>query len=137
MQHAKLFAILLPLFLLIDLLWLGVLMKDFYSRELGEMARRQGESLAPRWGAAILVYLLIPGGLVLFVRPQCTAAPWWQVFAWGAVYGLIVYGVYDLTNLSVLERWSVRMALADLAWGTILCGTLALVMRPVDSWLGS
>lgn len=137
MQQAKLFGIVLLLFLLIDLLWLGVLMKDFYSRELGEMARRQGGSLAPRWGAAILVYLLIPGGLVLFVRPQCIAAPWWQVFAWGAVYGLVVYGVYDLTNLSVLDRWSVRMTLADIAWGTMLCATLAAVMCLVDRWLGN
>ena len=69
MQNWKLFAIVLPIFLLIDLVWLGVVMKGFYSQELGELARRQGAALAPRWGAAILVYLLIPGGLVLFVRP--------------------------------------------------------------------
>ena len=69
MQNWKLFAIVLPIFLLIDLLWLGVVMKGFYSQELGELARRHGVVLAPRWGAAMLVYLLIPGGIVLFVRP--------------------------------------------------------------------
>ena len=69
MQGFKVFGIVLPIFLLIDLIWLGVIMKDFYSRELGELTRRQDAALAPRWGAAILVYLLIPGGLVLFVRP--------------------------------------------------------------------
>jgi hypothetical protein len=83
MQSWKLFAIVLPIFLLIDLLWLGVVMKAFYSQELGELARRQGAALAPRWGAAMLVYLLIPGGIVLFVRPLLgengTA---WQSFGW-------------------------------------------------------
>ena len=116
MQNWKLFAIVRPIFLLIDLLWLGVVMKAFYSQELGELARRQGSAIAPRWGAAMLVYLLIPGGIVLFVPPLLgengTA---WQAFGWGALFGLVLYGVYDLTNLAVLEKWTVRMTLADIA----------------------
>ena len=59
MQNWKLFAILLPIFLFIDLLWLGIVMKGFYSHELGELARRQGAALAPRWGAARLIYRLL------------------------------------------------------------------------------
>ena len=51
-----------------DLLWLGVVMKDFYSHELGALARREGLGLAPRWSGH-LVYLLIPAGIVIFVRP--------------------------------------------------------------------
>ena len=136
MQNWKLLAIVLPIFLFIDLLWLGVVMKGFYSHELGELARRQGTALAPRWGAAILVYLLIPGGLVLFVRPLLGMnATAWQAIGWGAVYGLVLYGVYDLTNLAVLEKWTVRMTLADIAWGCVLCGTISGVMRLVENWL--
>ena len=55
MQSWKLFAIVAPICLFVDLLWLGIVMKGFYSQELGELARRQGASLAPRWGAALLV----------------------------------------------------------------------------------
>jgi len=136
MHNWKLFAILLPIFLLVDLLWLGVVMKGFYSHELGELARRQGTALTPRWGAAILVYLLIPGGLVLFVRPLLGMnATAWQAIGWGAVYGLVLYGVYDLTNLAVLEKWTVRMTLADIAWGCVLCGTMSAAMRLIDNWL--
>jgi uncharacterized membrane protein len=136
MQTGKLFAIVLPIFLLMDLLWLGVVMKSFYSQELGELARRDGAALAPRWGAAMLVYLLIPGGIVLFVRPllgeNSTA---WQGFAWGALFGLVLYGVYDLTNLAILEKWTVRVTLADIAWGCVLCGTISVVMTLADRWL--
>ena len=136
MQNWKLLAIMLPIFLFIDLLWLGVVMKGFYSHELGELARRHGTALAPRWGAAILVYLLIPGGLVLFVRPLLGVnATTWQAIGWGALYGLVLYGVYDLTNLAVLEKWTVRMTLADIAWGCVLCGTISVIMRFVDGWL--
>lgn len=136
MHNLKLFAIMLPIFLFIDLLWLGIVMKGFYSQELGELARRQGTALAPRWGAAVLVYLLIPGGLVLFVRPLLGVnATTWQAIGWGALYGLILYGVYDLTNLAVLEKWTVRMTLADIVWGCILCGTMSAIMRLVQNWL--
>lgn len=138
MRGLKLFALLLPVFLILDLSWLGILMKSFYSSELGELARRQGESFAPRWGAAILVYLLIPGGLVLFVRPLIGAhAATWQAIVWGAVYGLILYGVYDLTNLAVLEKWTLKMTLADVAWGCTLCAVVSACMRLIDGWLGN
>ena len=62
MQNLKFLAIVLvlPIFPRIDLLWLGVVIKGFYSRELGELAHRQGGALALRWGAALLVYLPFP-----------------------------------------------------------------------------
>ena len=128
--------ILTPIVLVIDLLWLGVVMKGFYAQEIGGLMRRNGESLAPRWGAALLVYLLIPAGVVLFVRPLLgEQAAMWQAFAWGAVFGLVLYGVYDLTNLAVLEKWTLRLTLADMAWGGVLCGTSSVLLQFVDRWL--
>lgn len=133
MQNLKLFTILAPIFLLLDLLWLGGAMQGFYDQELGELARRQGAAIAPRWGPAALVYLLIPGGLVLFVRPRLgNKSTLWQAFGWGAAFGLTLYGVYSLSNLAVLEKWTARMALADIAWGCVLCGATAAMMRLVD-----
>ena len=133
MANWKMFLIVLAAFLVLDFVWLGLLMKNFYNAELGELARRQGNALAPRWGAAALVYVLIPAGVVLFVRPllgdQTTYA---QAFGWGALFGVVVYGVYDLTNLAVLEKWTVRMTMIDIVWGGVLCGTMATLMRVVD-----
>lgn len=132
----KLFAIVLPVFLVIDCLWLGLIMPGFYSQELGELARRKAGALAPRWGAALLVYLLIPGGIVLFVRPQLgPASSVWQTFGWGALFGLVLYGVYDLTNLAVLEKWTLRMTVADIAWGCVLCGSCSIIMKFAERWL--
>ncbi|MFN0060151.1 MAG: DUF2177 family protein [Planctomycetota bacterium] len=135
MQSWKLFVILLPFFLLLDLLWLG-LMKNFYSQEFGELARRHGTAIAPRWGAAILVYLLIPGGIVIFVRPLLGEnGSCWPAFGWGALFGLVLYGVYDLSNFALLEKWTVRMTLVDMTWGCVLCGTISVVMRFLNGWL--
>lgn len=129
----KLLAIVVPIFLALDLFWLGLIMKDFYARELGDLARRQAGSLAPRWGAALLVYVLIPIGLVLFAAPH-DGATWASAIGRAALFGLVLYGVYDLTNFAVLEKWTLRMTLADIAWGTTLCGILGTVMQACTRW---
>jgi len=111
-------------------------MKDFYAHEIGVLTRRNGQTLAPRWVPALLVYLLIPAGLVLFVRPLLAEqTSLGQVFAWGALFGLVLYGVYDFTNLAVLDKWTLRVTLVDLAWGTFLCGAGSLILRGLDRWL--
>ena len=119
-----------------DAVWIGVLMKGFYSSELGEIARRDNGSLAPRWPAAVLVYLLIPLGIILFVRPAMGAgASLPAALGWGAAYGFIGYGIYDLTNRATLERWSIRLTIIDMAWGATICALSASLMLVVQRWL--
>lgn len=128
--------LLAPLVLVIDLVWLGVVMKNFYAQEIGDLMRRNDAGLTPRWGPAAMVYSLIPAGLVMFVRPLLgDDSSLWLTFAWGAVFGLVLYGVYDFTNLAVLENWTYRVTLADVAWGGVLCGTSSLLMRLLEGWL--
>jgi len=133
MSFAKLYLSVLLAFAALDALWLGVLMKGFYSNELGEIARRHEGALAPRWPAAILVYLLIPLGIVLFVRPAMgTSATLPQALGWGAAYGFIGYGIYDLTNRATLARWSLKLTAIDLAWGATICAASAAVLWTVE-----
>ena len=136
MRDLKLFLLVLPVFLLVDLTWLGVVMKNFYSSEFGDLMRRRDGGMAPRWGAALLVYFLIPGGLVLFVRPLVGPdASYLRAATWGAVFGLVLYGVYDLTNLATLEKWSLRVTIADMIWGTVLSAVMACWLRFLDGKL--
>lgn len=129
MSSVRLLLVVAPVVLLVDLVWLGVLMKPFYEQQIGVLARREGAALAPRWPAALGVYLLIPAGIVLFVRPHLgPEAHAGQAIAWGAAYGLVVYGVYDLTNRAVLQHWPLLLTLVDIAWGCSLCGLGGLVL---------
>lgn len=132
-REALLLCLLLPPFLILDLTWIGICMQDFYNTEMGDLARRVGGAMAPRWSAALPVYLLLPAGIVLFVRPRLTpGAGLPAAFGWGAVYGLIVYGVYDLTNMAVLEKWTWRMTACDIAWGCVLCGLSAALLTLIE-----
>lgn len=132
----KLLLIVAPLVLVVDLIWLGVLMKPFYDAQIGELARRSGTALAPRWPAAVLVYLLIPAGIVLFVRPALGSnASVLQALGWGALFGLVVYGVYDCTNRAILDKWPLLLTIVDIGWGCVLCGLGAAAMRCAETLL--
>ncbi|MBU0569399.1 DUF2177 family protein [Patescibacteria group bacterium] len=116
----KSYLLTLAIFLGIDFVWLGVIAKIFYDKHLGDFAR------TTNWPAIVLVYLLIPLGLVFFVYPKIDGNFKSALF-WGAFYGLIVYGVYDLTNLATLKNWSVTMVIVDMLWGMTVCGLTSLI----------
>jgi uncharacterized membrane protein len=137
MWHSiKLYLLVVVIFLAIDLTWLGVLMANFYKTELGPLARRTGEAMAPVWWAAVLVYVLIPLGLVVFVLPRLSpASPASAALGWGFLYGIILYGVYDFTNYSLIDRWPLRMTLVDITWGGFICAVTSYLAVYVDRWL--
>ena len=132
----KIYLLCLPFTLLLDYIWLAKLMQGFYIKELGPYARVRGTTIIPVYWAAGLVYLLLPLGIVLFalpkVDPQHLAA---SSLVWGALFGLIVYGVYDMTNMSTLENWPVRMVWVDICWGCFLCGVTTLFAALVSRWM--
>ena len=109
-----LFLVALISFGLLDGLWLGVLMGGFYRTQLSLIARMSGDRLAPLWGPALFVYVLLSFGIVAFVVPRNYVD---VSIARGALFGLVVYGVYDLTNLATLRGWPVALTLIDIAWG--------------------
>ena len=136
MKPIKIFLALLPIIAVLDLAWIGWLMRDVYSRELGALARRSGDSLAPNMPAAALVYLLIPAGLVMFVLPRIETSSLAMSAAWGAAFGLVMYGVYEFTNYAVIDGWSMKMVVYDLGWGCTLCAVSSLAMKWLSNVFG-
>jgi uncharacterized membrane protein len=115
-----------------DFVWLGIVMKGFYHQELRGLLREGPQGFAPRLLPALLVYILIPAGILLFVGPRVSSAnsvP--HAAGWGAAFGLITYGIYDLTNRAILDRWSLALTIADILWGCVLCAGSAVCMTLV------
>ena len=112
----------------IDLAWLGLVAKPLYASELGTLLRKD-----PNLIAAGAFYLLYAAGLTQFaVLPGLKAGSVLQACGLGAALGLVAYGTYDLTNLSVINGYTLRIALIDIAWGvvssTAVSGLVALAM---------
>jgi uncharacterized membrane protein len=113
--------------IVLDALWLGVLMKDFYRQSLAPLARMSGGGLDPIWPIAALVYPVIAIGLTVLVlsRARTPVESLWL----GAVFGATAFAVYDLTNHATLREWRTAMTVIDIGWGAFSCG--------VASWLAA
>ena len=80
------------------------------------------------WTAAIIFYLLFIVGLVLFViAPALEKHSWRHALLFGALFGLVTYATYDLTNLATLKDWPVLVTLVDLTWGAALAASVSTV----------
>lgn len=115
------YLITLFVFVAIDLVWLMWLARSTYVAEIGSLLRKE-----PLLIPAIAFYLLYSAGLVFFaVSPGLKADSIVQAMVLGAFLGFIAYGTYDLTNLAVLNGFTVRIAMIDMVWGVVLTGTTA------------
>lgn len=120
-NFVKLYLLALPVLIAADALWLGVIARGFYQRQLGALLRPD-----VRWGAAAAFYLLfLAGVLVLAVQPALERGSPGRATALGAILGLVAYAAYDLTNLATLRGFPPIVAAVDLVWGTVLSALLA------------
>jgi len=107
--------------LLLDAVWLYVMAGRLYKPQIGSLMREGFDPLA-----AGLFYLLFVSGLVVFVGVPALESPAWTVPLWrGALFGLVAYATYDLTNQATLRGWSWLITGADLVWGMTLSGVSA------------
>lgn len=131
----KVYGAVLPIFLAIDFLWLGIVMAKFYKEELGVLARLSNGALTPVVWAAGIVYVLIPLGIVLFALPRVSTD---HLVAsslfWGFIYGIVLYGVYDMTNYSLVSKWSLRMSIVDILWGGVINAVVTCAAAFFDRW---
>ena len=121
----------LVVFFAIDLLWLGVVAQGIYQKYLGHMLREDIQ-----WPAAFAFYLLFVAGVVFFVVQPAAArdSVTWAVMA-GALFGLVTYAAYDLTNLATLDGFPTVVAVVDLVWGFVLTATVCAGAFKVGGWL--
>jgi len=106
-----------------------MLMKTFYRDQLAPIVRLADGGIAPNWPAAFVVYVLLGVGIAVLVMPRAPTVP--LAAAYGALLGLVVYGVYDFTNYSTLRQWPFVLTLADVAWGTAATSACSAVVRLV------
>lgn len=112
----NLYLITLVVFLGIDSVWLGLVAPKFYRSQIGHLMAEKA-NLA----VAGLFYLLFVGALVYFVvAPAVQNGEMRDALLRGALFGLVTYATYDLTNHATLRGWPIAVTVVDMAWGTFL-----------------
>jgi uncharacterized membrane protein len=123
------FGLALGVLVILDGLWLGVVMKDFYRQSLAPIARMADGGLDPIWPVAVLVYPVLAAGLAVLVLDRARTPL--EALALGAFFGAVSFAVYDLTNHATLREWRAAMTLIDICWGAASCGAASWVAAAV------
>jgi uncharacterized membrane protein len=119
--YVLLWAIAFVLLLIIDMIWLMWLGRGFYVEEIGGLLLEQ-----PNLIAAFGFYALYIAGLVyLVIAPAAEADSVMKAVISGAVFGLVAYATYDLTNLAVMKGFTLKIALIDMVWGMVLSAAVS------------
>ena len=119
----KLYGVAVVTFLVMDLMWLGVVARSFYQEQMGHLMRAD-----VNWAAAFAFYVVFVSGIVvLVVWPAIDRQSLTHALALGALFGLVTYAAYDLTTLATLQGFPLKVAVVDLVWGMVLCATVSAV----------
>ena len=135
--------------MMMDGIWLGIIQRDAWASQI---IRIQGKShpMELRAWSAFISYLFVLIGILVLAIPRVRRPPspslqrvvhnddeqseecflrglCGDALFWGSIVGLVIYGVYDFTNLATLKQFTVVTAVSDFCWGIVLCATTTLV----------
>lgn len=117
------FAVTFVVFMGIDLVWLGFVAKNIYSKYLGYL-------MAPNvnWLAALVFYVIFIIGILYFViAPSLVDRDFTQLVIRAMLFGFMTYATYDLTNLATVRDWPITITIIDLIWGTTLSTSVSVI----------
>lgn len=102
--------------LILDIFWLSTMAKRLYRPELGNLIADKFRPIP-----AILFYVIYVFGIIYFASiPAINASSGKMALINGALLGALSYSTYDLTNAATLQKWSARVTIIDILWGTAL-----------------
>lgn len=109
----------------LDGLWLGLIAKSFYQNSLVGIMNEDPLGSSARIASAVMVYVCIVGGLLYFIIFPQAAASYSKIIFQAAIYGFVLYGVYEFTNFTMVNHWPFKVVIVDLLWGIFLCSSIA------------
>jgi len=128
-SYIKVYILAFIIFMAIDLVWLGIIAKDFYRDQLSSFLKEKYNM-----NAALLFYIVYIAGLVFFVISRASTIDSWQyaLFA-GMLYGFVTYSTYGITNYSTIKDWPSFLTMIDIGWGTFLCGITSYLTHIIST----
>ena len=128
MINIKLFLISFITFLILDAIWLGIISKGFYAKNLSDYLTSDIV-----WPAAFIFYLLFNIGLLVFViLPAIEENSYSTLIMYALLYGLVTFSTYDLTNLATIKDWPAIVSVVDIMYGmfvAVVCSSTAFYLH--------
>lgn len=109
------------IFFVLDFIWLSTMATSFYRARIPDIMAAD-----VNYTAAVLFYLMFVAGVVIFaVSPALDSGRLATAAIYGALFGFMAYGTYDLTSQATLKQWSTIVTIVDMAWGTFASASAA------------
>lgn len=110
----------------IEAIWFRFTMPTY--RSFFAQFSKDGKLIVRSMAAALLAYLAVAVGATYFVViPSCRANNLGAAITRGAVFGAVLYGVYNLTNKATLPGYPWAMVAMDTVWGAVAMAAVAVV----------
>ena len=104
--------------LVLDVLWVTLYMRNAYKKQAQDI---QGTQMKSRVYLGAIAYILMVVGLNMFVLPNIRKGhELIDSLKYGATFGLVVYGIYDMTAAAVFKDWDLKLATVDIIWGSFV-----------------
>ena len=106
----------------------GIMLYFLHSRWNDTITDIQGEPLKiTNKVFPVIAYILIVLGIRIFVYPYFVLGDITMGIIMGLAWGIITYGIFDFTNLSLFKNYPVGLAICDTLWGGILAMLTGLI----------
>lgn len=107
--------------LILDAIWLSM-NKHIYSKLVSLV--QKGTPMKMRLPYGIIAYALMIVGFIFIILPNALKDKNSDIIKrslrHGALFGLVVYGIFNATNLAIFKDYDLQVAIIDTLWGTLL-----------------
>ena len=109
------------IFVAIDAIYLNMI-KDFFSNQIKLV---QGFNIKMNYLATVICYIFLVFGINYFIiKPKRSI---YDAF----VLGIVIYGVFETTNMALFSKWSWTTVIIDTLWGGVLFGLTTLIVSTI------
>ena len=100
------------------------LIKNYFTNQITTI---QGSPLKMNYLASILCYIFLITGINYFIiKPKRSIQD-------AFLLGLIIYGVYETTNMALFTKWSWITVIIDTLWGGVLFGLTTFIVSLINN----
>ncbi len=120
--------IILLIFLVIDIPMITYINGKMYQIQFNRINNGPMNVNLRTYISAGICYLLLVFGIYHFAVKQNSVSN-------GAILGLVIYGIYNTTNLATINNYGIKESIVDTVWGTILCTLITYLSIKLKSYM--
>ena len=107
--------------ILCDLIWFSLTKKSLYTPTIQNVTQRTDNPF--RIGGGLFAWLLLASAIAVQMPKTIEEAA-----VYGALVGLVIYGVFNMTNYAIFKDWSLTVSAVDTMWGICNCCSAAVIV---------